>query len=140
MLSGYVAVAAYISYLTKIHVDTLAALSILVAVASLILWFNNGNAKFIEFYNTALNVKDPVAVAIIDFVIHYLPAILLGLPHNSYSYIKAYFVLLAYYVLMRNHLNSIYFGAVSPEWVDPYILGAGVIIGTGTLFSKTLPT
>lgn len=84
-----------------------------------------------EFYYSAFKLKSPAIIVVLDFLGHYLPLILLGLPHPL-SYLKAYALLVAYYVPMRKNIHSIYFGIVSPPWADPCVVGAGVSVTAAT--------
>jgi hypothetical protein len=94
----------------RLHVDILAALCILVAIIfGCITLYNGGN---LHFYYKLLGIKNPSVVILIDFITHYLPVILLGLPSDPISYIKACGIIVIYYILMYNRLHSIYFGMI----------------------------
>jgi hypothetical protein len=128
MISGYIAITVYLSYAAGIQSDVLAALCVLIAAAALLLLLRNGCAGIGRFYYNIFGISDPSTVILLDIVTHYVPVLLLGLPSDPFSYVYAYLMLMVYYILVRNRLNAIYFGIVSPDWVDPLMLWTGAII------------
>lgn len=128
MISGYVAVMAYVSYFINVHVDILAGACLLIAVAAFLTKLHNGLKKSMSLYRSIFGINNIAIMMTIDFLVHYMPVILLGLPRDPSSYIIAYVLLLAYYIPMRGNLNTVYFGLVSPQWADPYVAGAGLLV------------
>ena len=127
MISAYVSIAGYVTYFAGLHIDFIAALCVLIAATSFFILSKFGYRNMINFYDRLFGTRNPAFIIILDFIAHYLPVILLGVPLDPMSYLKAYLVLVTYYVLMYNNLQKIY-GIVSPEWADPYVIGTGFVI------------
>jgi hypothetical protein len=133
MISGYVAAIGIASYILGFKSDFIAALCVLIAAAALLLLIHNGVHGIIKFYRDLFGIQNAGIIICLDFITHYLPAILLGVPRNPISYMQAYLVFATYYIFMYNKLHAIY-GIVSPEWTDPYLVGSGIAIFAWYLF------
>lgn len=111
MISFYTCLFGYISYFGNIHIDLIKALVIIVALLSFTLtYILNDVHKMKLFYERTFNTHFTYkTVIVIDFIVHYLPAILLGFPENSMNYFVATFLILIWYIILQKQITKIYY-------------------------------
>lgn len=149
MLSGYVALVAYIAAfcvyntvaLSHDVIRTIIALCGLVIISTMIMLYKNGFTKCIAFYESTFGLHNLAFVILLDFMTHWLPVLLLvfacinNLDIELISVecmLMAYCLFLVYYIAMRDRLVTIYGGLVDPDaWTDSCVLFVGLVVIIG---------
>jgi hypothetical protein len=63
-----------------------------------------------------------ITIIIIEFVVHLLPLLLVGLPHHGISYIYILLIILTYYFIMHSKIDTIYHKLVTNKEIDDKLL------------------
>lgn len=102
-------------YFNNTFQDIIRASTFLILVAIIFVWLS-GKAIFIyeKLYNSfeiAPSVSHSnklIIMFVLDIILHLVPFLILGFPHHGVSFLFAYGILLAWYVLVRDWIGSIY--------------------------------
>jgi hypothetical protein len=91
-------------------IDTLRGSCVLVALAVLFYYFMFGLQSPMNFYRGILNSHSIsiIEAFLIEFFVHFLPVLMIGLPQSGWSYVFAYISMLVWYIIIRHKASSIY--------------------------------
>ena len=134
MLSYYNMVLAYALYaisrqklytnpITRIIYDVEAALAILIALAVLLFYVFFGFKGAQRFYTNLMGAEVPLYLAfIMDTIVHFVPAILLGLPSSPYAFLVAFAIIVIWYLAIRKNFDKVYDNMTFTKFVDEAML------------------
>lgn len=132
MISMYVAIFAYAAifwpgaFAPRV-VEVLRACAWMIALAVMLMYVRGGLSVAKRFYDR-LFFSAPLGFwLIIDALVHFAPALLLGLPGAWWAGWAAAAVFWAWYVLVRSRITWVYGLALSPAFMDPVVFGGSVL-------------
>jgi hypothetical protein len=118
MLSIYNMILAYVFFIGNTHSsvkqfiwvqDIVAAIAILIAISVSLYYLKFGFNVMTRFYSRLFGFEFPIILTLFfECVVHYIPPLLLGFPSNPWSFVFAYVIICAWYILVRDDINIIY--------------------------------
>lgn len=99
--------------------------TLLVATLVSVAWFKFGWQFFETFYSGILQTKTPWLIAFADFLFHYAPFFIVGMPkYVALPLFMPFITFWVWYMAVRNHIKELYGGA------QPFEYDRVVVIGT----------
>jgi hypothetical protein len=127
----------FFPYLNETIQDIVRATTFLILAAIVLIWLTGNVLSIYErLYNSFLIapdlslIKKYVIMFILDIILHLLPFLILGFPRHGVSFVFAYGIMMIWYLLVRDHIGSIY---VPHLPYDSSMGGIGVIALVGSM-------
>lgn len=99
--------------------DTIKGLSFLIAIAVIYIYGVYGAKEIKQFYGHFIGNQFPTIIYyLLDFIIHFLPVILIGLPSHINGIFYAYFITVIWYLSIRHFIQKLYFENMSVKEYD----------------------
>lgn len=109
-------------------VEVLRANAIIVASAVLYFRVVYTSEQILAFYRELFGDIPSWLITCIDIVFHFLPVVMLGgFPRVWWAFPVAYSVLIAWYILIRDHVSGVYGDLMPSSVMDTFVLHYGVI-------------
>jgi hypothetical protein len=108
--------------------DIVRGTALLVASAVAYFYVVYGPRVILSMYERIFPSRSTLLYLLFDWVIHFVPVLVLGLPRHVASLPIAYSLLLSWYAFMRANIPNIYFHSVSMSEYDTLIAVLGVFV------------
>lgn len=98
--------------------------SLLIAVTILLSWTLQGSESMIRFYRTYMPNASVNEIILFDFLIHFTPVIVLGLPRSADPLLAPWMAIATWYIVLHSQIKKIYMPWVWKGWYEAMIFGA----------------
>lgn len=108
--------------------DVVAANTVIVACIVLMFYILYGLNEVKSFYDNLFSVSLPIWVwVIIDMFVHFIPVIVVGIPHQWWSYWAAFAMLFAFFQLTKHRFDRVYaIKAVTAQTAEKALIKIGI--------------
>ena len=126
----------FFSYLNETFQDIVRATTFLILTAIVLIWMT-GNVLSIyeklynsfEFAPSVSLTKKYAIMFILDIILHLVPLLIIGIPQHGVSFLFAYGIMMIWYLLVRDHIGSIYIPYL-PYDSSMVVLGIVAVLGS----------
>lgn len=106
-------------FTSNIIIDTIKGLSFLIATSVIYIYSVYGDKQIHKLYGYFIGNQFPIITYyLLDFVIHFLPVMLLGLPSHINGIFYAYFIIVIWYLSIRHFIQKLYFETMNVKEYD----------------------
>jgi hypothetical protein len=107
---NWLVMSVYMFYKNNYVLEFIRSSSLLIFIGVVFVILGYGYSFVIDFYKRHYMMNMPIfVIMVIDFAAHILPLQLYGPPHNPHVFLFAFFTMILWYSLVRQHLHHIYF-------------------------------
>jgi hypothetical protein len=99
--------------------DIIKASAVSVPIIVIYLFYRKGGDFVLKVFNDFYSYKiNKLILLLYELLYHILPIILIGLPQYSVSYVYLLIILVGYYFLMGEQINSLYYPLTSIDEIN----------------------